>query len=113
MVLTAVTVLIFQSGCAWDRKEIKLPTISFERRSNKVIISIGGNPFAHYVFKDRKTTRPYFSHVKTPSGIQATRIHPPIEGIDAIDHDTFHPGIWLGLGDISGHYFDFANKQLF
>ncbi len=29
------------------------------------------------------------------------------KGVDALDHDTMHPGIWLGFGfgDISGHDF--------
>ena len=67
------------------------------------MISIGGNPFAHYVYEDTTITRPYFAHVKTASGIQATRNHPPVEGIDSLDHDTIHPGIFLGFGDISGH----------
>lgn len=34
--------------------------------------------------------------------MQVTRNHPPIIGEDAVDHDTMHPGIWLGFGDISG-----------
>jgi hypothetical protein len=39
----------------------------------------------------------------TPSGIQVTRNHPPIEGKDSPDHDTFHPGIWLTFAGINGN----------
>ena len=31
-----------------------------------------------------------------------TRNHPPVEGQDATDHATFHPGLWLAFGDVSG-----------
>jgi hypothetical protein len=79
------------------------PVVAFEDAPNKLIITIGGKPFAHYVYEDSDTTRPYFAHVKTPSGIQATRNHPPIKGVDAMDHKTLHPGLWLAFGDISGH----------
>ena len=34
--------------------------------------------------------------------MQVTRHHPPIEGQDRVDHGTFHPGIWMAFGDISG-----------
>ena len=37
--------------------------------------------------------------------MQGTRNHPPIKDVDAVDHDTMHPGIWLGFGDISGQDF--------
>ncbi len=41
------------------------------------------------------------ANVHGPGGLQVTRNHPPRAG-DASDHDTMHPGIWLGFGDISG-----------
>ena len=39
------------------------------------------------------------------TGVQVTRNHPPVKDVDAVDHDTMHPGIWLGFGDISGQDF--------
>ncbi|MCA9209298.1 MAG: PmoA family protein, partial [Planctomycetales bacterium] len=60
---------------------------------------------AEFVFSDPNILRPYFAQVRTPSGRQVTRNHPPIAGVDANDHDTMHPGIWLAFGDISGHDF--------
>ncbi|MBW2145340.1 MAG: PmoA family protein [Deltaproteobacteria bacterium] len=74
-----------------------------------LLITIGGEPFATYYIKyedpakELKITRPFFAHVKTPSGIQATRNHPPIKGQDKTDHADYHPGIFLAFGDISGH----------
>ena len=52
------------------------------------------------MFADRAILRPYFTRVHAPSGVQVTRAHPPRPGIDAIDHDTMHPGIWLAFGDL-------------
>ena len=102
VMLAAVSVPVLQGGC--EKGPINSPpVVAFEHQPNKLNITIGGKPFATYVYEDTQTTRPYFANVKTPSGIQATRNHPPIEGIDAMDHATFHPGIWLAFGSISGH----------
>lgn len=72
---------------------------------DKLKISFKGRPVAEFVFRDPKILRPYFRNVYTPSGVKVTRNHPPQAGVDAVDHDTMHPGIWLGFGDISGHDF--------
>lgn len=61
-----------------------------------------GKPVLTYVDSDEKTLRPYFSHAHAPDGRQLTRHHPPREGIDATDHATMHPGIWLAFGDLGG-----------
>ncbi|HEY8503516.1 MAG TPA: DUF6807 family protein, partial [Gemmataceae bacterium] len=55
-----------------------------------------------YVLRDGEIPRPYFAHVRAPGGVQVTRTHPPVEGKDLTDHATFHPGIWLAFGDLSG-----------
>ncbi|MHC4344207.1 MAG: DUF6807 family protein, partial [Planctomycetota bacterium] len=39
--------------------------------------------------------------MKSPSGIQVSRNHPPVEGKDSMDHDTYHPGIWLTFAGIN------------
>ena len=77
------------------------PVVSFKHQPSKLEISIGGKPFATYVYYNSKIPRPYFAHVKTPSGVQVSRNHPPIEGKDSMDHDTFHPGIWLTFAGIN------------
>lgn len=76
-----------------------------EQTSGRLIITRGGDPVATYVFSDEKTLRPYFANVHAPGKVNVTRNHPPVVGVDATDHDTMHPGIWLAFGDISGQDF--------
>jgi hypothetical protein len=78
------------------------PEIDFERAEERLSISIGDSPFAEYVLSDPDIPRPHFCDVRTPSGIQVTRNHPPVKGEDLDDHPTFHPGIWTAFGDLSG-----------
>ena len=81
----------------------KAPLVAFEEQSTGLQITIDGAPFASYYNPTEEIPRPYFAHVKTPSGIQVTRNHPPIEGKDSMDHDTYHPGIWLTFAGINGN----------
>ena len=69
---------------------------------DRVVITRSGQPVTEFVFRDEKILRPYFANVHAPGGLKATRNHPPIAGVDATDHDTMHPGLWLAFGDISG-----------
>jgi len=75
------------------------------QRNDRLVITSDSKPVAHFVFHDTNSFRPYFAHVHTPDGIQVTRNHPPIAGVDPVDHPTMHPGIWLAFGDINGHDF--------
>ena len=77
----------------------------FTRADDRLVIAHDGSPVGHYVFRDGAIKRPYFAHAHAPGGRQVTRRHPPIDGQDATDHATMHPGIWLGFGDINGHDF--------
>ncbi|MFO0975184.1 MAG: DUF6807 family protein [Planctomycetaceae bacterium] len=79
--------------------------ISFEPSATGLEISLGEQRVASYHRADAKILRPFFSSVRTPLGLQVTRNHPPIEGKDAIDHDTMHPGVWMAFGDICGQDF--------
>jgi hypothetical protein len=76
-----------------------------EKHDDRFVITHGGRPVATYVFHDDKILRPYFAHVHAPDETQVTRHHPPRSGIDAADHDTMHPGIWLAFGDLSNSDF--------
>src|SRR5262245_39993311 len=80
----------------------ELPPVEFGRGDNKLTVTIDGLPVAVYCYRDDKITRPFFAHVRAPSGVQVTRHHPPLESQDVTDHDTSHPGIWMSFGDISG-----------
>ncbi|MEZ6059595.1 MAG: PmoA family protein [Planctomycetaceae bacterium] len=79
--------------------------VAFQSESDAVVITVDGLPVARYVYSDPAIPRPYFADVKVPGGRQVTRNHPPIEGTDAIDHASMHPGIWLAFGDLSGNDF--------
>jgi hypothetical protein len=82
---------------AEDAREVKFLT-----GSGRLRIEIAGRPMATYVYRDEAIPRPYFADVRAPNGARVTRNHPPIEGQDPTDHATFHPGIWLAFGDLSG-----------
>jgi hypothetical protein len=89
--------LVSTAGVRAD--EIKL---AHSEEGDRIVITAGDKPVATYVFSDKKILRPYFAHIHAPDGTQVTRHHPPRMGIDAVDHDTMHPGIWLAFGDLSG-----------
>ncbi len=74
----------------------------FTEHPDRIVIAHGGQPVAEFVFRDEKILRPYFANAHALGGLKVTRNHPPIAGVDATDHDTMHPGIWLAFGDISG-----------
>ena len=84
----------------------KLETgVQFEQSEGQVAILINGQNVGTYVHSDPVTMRPFFKNIRTLSGIQITRNHPPIEGVDDGDHASMHPGIWMAFGDISGSDF--------
>lgn len=77
--------------------------VSFQSIADSVLVLVNDTEVATYVLRDphEEIKRPFFSQVKTASGIQVTRSHPPGPD-DHDDHATMHPGIWLGFGDVSG-----------
>lgn len=75
--------------------------LQFRLGTDEVVIESGDVELATYRFHDDQIPRPYFHTVRTPAGVQVTRHHPPQPG-DLDDHATFHPGIWLAFGDLSG-----------
>lgn len=82
---------------------------ALDLKADRLIMTYAEKPLGEYVWADPKTLRPYFSNLHGPTGTKITRNHPPIPGKDATDHDTYHPGIWLGFGQISG--VDFWRNQ--
>ncbi len=103
LIVVMLAACLLWGGCKKVDEEKAGPVVSFKHQPSKLEISIGGKPFATYVHYNSKIPRPYFAHVKTPSGIQATRHHPPREGKDSMDHDTYHPGMWLTFAGINGN----------
>ncbi len=88
--------------CGAAARADDLPEVAFDQQPGKVQIMVAGQPVATYVYQDPDISRPYFAHVHAPSGVQVTRNYPPVEGQDRMDHPTFHPGIWMAFGDLSG-----------
>jgi len=83
------------------RPALAEPVFTVVEQPGALTIRSGEHGVLRYVYQDEAVKRPYFCDVKTPSGIQVTRNHPPAEG-DLQDHATYHPGIWLAFGDLSG-----------
>ena len=99
------SIVIFAVASVPQAANAETPPVEFARGDGRVTVAIDGLPIAMYCYNDERITRPYFAHVRAPGGVQVTRHHPPIEGQDLMDHDTFHPGIWMSFGDISGSDF--------
>lgn len=89
-------------GSGNNRPEAFPTKFTVDERKDRLVISLDDKPIVDFVFQDEKILRPYFANARLANGVQVTRNHPPVKGEDAIDHDTMHPGIWLGFGDISG-----------
>ena len=103
-----ITALVLVSGGAatcFTGQRIVAADFAVQQEPDRVFITDGGRPVATYVFRDDKILRPYFANVHAPGGIPVTRNHPPVPNVDATDHDTMHPGVWLAFGDLSGHDF--------
>ena len=73
---------------------------AFHHQEGRMEITLDDQPIATYVWNDPETTRPYFKHLRTPDGIQVSRNH-PLQPEDYQDHETYHPGIWWGFGDVA------------
>jgi hypothetical protein len=75
-----------------------------ELRSEKgrVELRVDGEAVGAYVYEDATLRRPFFANLRVPGGPPVTRPHPPVEGKDATDHATMHPGVWLAFGDLGG-----------
>lgn len=67
----------------------------------RIDIVAGDSTVASYVYLDPEISRPYFAHLHGPGGVQVSRNHPPTSA-DKADHPTYHPGLWLAFGDLSG-----------
>ena len=104
---TCCCLMIAAVGCLLPEAlaEDRPPAVSFKQAEGGLQVSIGQQQVAKYIFKDDTVRRPYFKHLRTVSGVQVTRNHPPIQGTDRDDHPTMHPGLWLAFGDLNGQDF--------
>lgn len=104
MVMLGAFLALTLTSCA-TRSQSSKPGFTVVTQSDRLIIAHDAKPVAHFVFADTNILRPHFAHLHTPDGIQVTRNHPPIPGVDPVDHPTMHPGLWLAFGNISGQDF--------
>lgn len=79
--------------------------LQFKQETTGLTITNGSTKVVEYVHSDPQILRPYLTRAHSPSGLMLTRANPPVPGVDAVDHPTMHPGIWLAWGDINGQDF--------
>lgn len=75
--------------------------LSIDESADRIVIRDGDRTIGEYRYRDEEIPRPYFCQMRAPCGVPVTRSHPPDEQ-DLADHATFHPGIWVAFGDLSG-----------
>jgi hypothetical protein len=74
-----------------------------KREADRLVVTeAGGGPVAAFVFADPAVGRPAIRDLAAPDGRIVTRPCPPRKGVDADDHATMHPGVWLCFSDLSG-----------
>lgn len=79
------------------------PTMAVKSSDRSVTVQIGPIEVLRYVHSDPEVPHPYFAPVRTMSGLQVSRNHPPVAEQDKTDHPGMHTGLWMSFGDLSGH----------
>lgn len=102
-VLSSLSLILFGGMLAPSSRAAD--EITFEESKDRITIRINNFPVTQFIFADENIARPYFANLRTAQTQLVTRRQPPVEGMDATDHDTMHPGVWMAFGDISGHDF--------
>jgi|JI9StandDraft_1071089.scaffolds.fasta_scaffold04508_4 hypothetical protein len=77
--------------------------LDLHKFEDRVVVKFAGQVIAVYRFQDPNVSHPYWSELRTLSGVQVTRNHPPREKVDALDHPGIHTGAWLAFGDVDGN----------
>ena len=90
------------TGSGSASKDASRTGFRVDKKKNKLLISLSDKQIVEFVFRDDHTLRPFFANASLINGLKVTRNHPPIKGIDQLDHSELHPGIWLAFGDING-----------
>jgi putative membrane-bound dehydrogenase-like protein len=84
------------------KSPVKPTGLQMKSNGERVEIFMGEVSVATYYARHELTHRPFFAHLRTPSGIPVTRNFPPQAGIDSTDHAYMHPGLSLGFADLNG-----------
>jgi hypothetical protein len=59
-----VATLLFGWLLLFNIAAAAVPAFEAEERPDRIVVSWGGQPVAHYIFQDEKILRPYFAHVQ-------------------------------------------------
>jgi hypothetical protein len=89
---------------------VQADELTWQRAEGRILLRQGAGPLMTFVWRDPRIPRPYLTDWHTADGYRLTRPCPPVEGIDATDHETMHPGIWLSFSGLSGQDF-WRNKK--
>ena len=80
-----------------------LPTaLELQEVEDGLVLMQGEQALARYYHAHHDVHRPFWAHVKTPQGNQVTRGFPPVEGQEATDHASMHPGLSMGFAILNG-----------
>jgi len=98
-----ILITIFLVAITWIPSYAASTGVEFDLTTDGYVqISLQNEPIAKFVWADDVISRPYFCDLRAPGGIQVTRKHPPNSKTDVADHATFHPGLWMAFGSLSG-----------
>ena len=85
------------------RSVVKQGGVNIAEEDGKLVIEIGGRPFAEYHYQD--ASKPYLYPVLGPGGLPMTRDW-PMKNVPGEDHDhPHHRSLWYAHGDINGQDF--------
>jgi putative membrane-bound dehydrogenase-like protein len=97
--------VVFPAGGTQEVKAQQVGSYRIERSDRVWRLHSGDREIGQFVLESSEIPRPHFANLSTPNGTQVTRNHPPVPGVDADDHATMHPGVWMAFGDLSGEDF--------
>lgn len=95
--------LLFALYCMGSSKACAEAQLDLHKLEDRVVVKFEGQVIAEYRFQDPNVSHPYWSVLRTLSGVQVTRNHPPRDTGDALDHPGMHTGAWLAFGDVDGN----------
>ena len=89
-----------------DPDDLATNRISLETRSDRVVVTVDGEPFTEYLFAKQGLRRPVLFPLHGPHGQTLTRSWPvgPRAPGDPDDH-PHHESFWFAHGDVNGHDF--------
>jgi hypothetical protein len=94
------------AALADDARQPPVGPIALEKRADRVVVTIAGEPFTEYLFQKDGLRRPVLFPIHGPHGLTLTRswpVGPRLPG-DPDDH-PHHESFWFAHGDVNGHDF--------